>query len=425
MKITSILFQLIVTLACLFAAIVATFRPRRLEPLALVFPKSGLRRIAQATAHWIAFLANVVGIGVPFVAFFAACIALASSVPLAVNAVHLKTKRAWALPALMAVGSLGVAIAQPLGLKVLALPKAADLPFNPVSSKVIKTYDEGLWFEGIGSAEDGTLYLSGNRGLDFSRVDYYHHAHGELIARNPDGSERVVFRTPRGLSAGVPLVTGDNAIYLTSHGDTSYIWHIDAGGKALKLAQFPYGAWPNGLDIGPDGMLYTPDSALGVIWRVDPKSGHVEVALRDHALQARPFVSLAPGANGLHFKGHGLLVTVSDRTTVLTYVMDNQGQFGTASVIASGIPGDDFAVGHDGSLFITTHPYNTLVSVSPVGERTIIGKMEQHIIGATDAVFGKTVRDRNTLYVVTDGGAFTGGPATRGELVALYPYGKK
>ena len=417
-------FQLLVSLLCLLAATVATFRPKRLEPLASAFPKSGIKRAGQSAALWVALIANFVGIGVPFVAFFAGCITFATSVPLAINAGRVKTQRAWVLPALLAAGSVLVAIAQPLGLRVLALPKAAELPFSPSPAQVIKTYDEGLWFEGIAAGSDGTLYLSANRRLDFSRSDYYHDGEGDLIVRKPDGSERVVFKTPRGLSSGVPFVSSENDIYLTSHGDTSYIWHIDAAGKARKLAQLPQGAWPNGLDMGPDGLLYSPDSSLGVVWRVDPRSGHVEVALRDRALRARPFISLAPGANGLHFNGSDMLVSVSDRTTVLRYVMKQGGQFGKASVIASGIPGDDFAIGHDGSLFISTHPYNTLVCLSPDGGRTIIGKMQQRIVGATDAVFGKTDRDRNTLYVVTDGGAFTGGPKTRGELVALYPYSR-
>lgn len=71
--------------------------------------------------------------------------------------------------------------------------------------------------------------------------------------------------------------------------------------------------------------------------------------------------------------------------------------------MVSGIPGDDFAIGPEGSLFITTHPYNTVIKVSTRGARTIIARQEQHIVGATDAVFGRGTEDRDTLYVVTDG----------------------
>lgn len=422
MKTIIITFQLLLGLFSLVAATIASFRPKRLEPLAYSFSKSGPGRILQAAGHWLALIATIIGIAVPFLAFFASCLGFISSIPLALGAFHLKTLRAWAMPAMLAIPSIVVALAQPLGLRVLALPKADQLPYAPVPARVIKTYDEGLCFEGIAAGEDGTLYLSGSRNLDFSRGDYYHDAQGELIARKTDGRELILFKTPKGLSSGVPVVNKDNSIYLTSHGKISYIWHIDPSGKSRQLAQFPKNAWPNGLDMGPDGMLYTPDSYLGVIWRVNPGTGHVEVALTDPALLARPFISLAPGANGLHFKGRDMLVTVSDRTTLLQYRMDDKGHFGPATIIAAGIPGDDFAIGQDGSLFITTHPYNTVVRVLPDGTRTVIGKEVQHIVGATDAVFGRTAQDQNTLYVVTDGGAFTGGPKTRGELVALEPY---
>lgn len=239
MKTITITFQLLLGLFSLVAATIATFRPKRLEPLAYSFAKSGPGRILQAAGHWLAVIGTLIGIAVPFLAFFASCIAFISSIPLALGAMHLKTARAWALPAMLAIPSIVVALAQPLGLRVLALPKADQLPYAPVPARVIKTYDEGLCFEGIAAGEDGTLYLSGNRNLDFSRGDYYHDAQGELIARKTDGSERILFKTPKGLSSGVPVVNKDNSIYLTSHGKTSYIWYIDPSGKSRQLAQFP------------------------------------------------------------------------------------------------------------------------------------------------------------------------------------------
>ncbi|KAK6033588.1 SMP-30/Gluconolaconase/LRE-like region [Ostertagia ostertagi] len=425
MNIIIMTMQCLISLCSLFAAMIVSFGPASLKPLVSRYQKWGFGRIAQAAGHWLVFVATLAGIMVPFLAFFASCIAFVSSIPPLLAALTLKTPRAWTLPAILLIAPCIVAIAQPLGLKVLALPKADDLRFNPVLSRVIKTYDEGCWFEGIAAGDDGTLYLSGNRGLDFSRTDYYHDAKGELIARKPDGSEHVIFRTPGGLSAGVPVVAADNTIYLTSHGDSSFIWHLDSMGKVMERVKLPKAAWPNGLAMGPDGMLYSADSFLGVIWRVATKTGHIEEALRDPALLARPFIALAPGANGLHFNNRDLLVTVSDRTTVLRYSLDDQGHFGTGAVITRGIPGDDFAMGKDGSLFITTHPYNTVVRVSPGGARTIIAEQAQNITGATDAVFGKTGKDRDILYVVTDGGAFNAGKKTRGNLIALAPYSRQ
>lgn len=76
---------------------------------------------------------------------------------------------------------------------------------------------------------------------------------------------------------------------------------------------------------------------------------------------------------------------------VLQYTLQSDGRFGPGVELASGLPGDDFAIGHEGSLLNTTHPYHTLIRVYPDGRRFIIGDARQHIVGATDAVFGSGV----------------------------------
>lgn len=423
MNLVSHAFQAALGLSLLLVAAAAVFKARRLRWLGAALPTSRLARGVAGGVFLVAGLATGLGAAVPFAAFFASCLALAAALFLGLRTVLARLPAHLPLPLAMAAAAVVVGVTQPLGLKVLALPKAAVLPEVPVPARVVKTYDEGLWFEGIAAGAGGTLYLSGNRGLDFSRGDYYRRAQGEVLARTPGGDERVLFKTPPGTTAGVIAVAADGSLFMTSHGDVPAIWHIALDGRADKVVDLPAGAWPNGLDIGPDGKLYSPDSALGLVWRIDPATRRAERAIEaSPQLQARPLISLAPGANGLHFRGRDMYVTVSDRTTVLRFTLDAAGRFGPSTLVATGIPGDDFAIGHDGSLFITTHPYDTVVRVAPDGARSIVGGAAQHIVGATDAVFGTGPADREVLYVVTDGGAFTGGPKTRGELVALQPY---
>ena len=420
---TLVLLTLQALLGCTFLVLAGwTFRSPAGRPwLGAVLPAGRWPRLGMAVACLLAGLAVFAGLAVPFLAFFSACLVLLLAVAMAAFALRSHQAGRWRLPALLASGAVALAALQPLGLKVLALPQAARLPVASASVEVIKTYPEGFWLEGIATDAQGMIYLSANRDLDFARADYFHRARGELLVRRPDGTESRLFATPVGMTAGVPVVADDGTVYLTSHGERSGVWRIARGQQPRLLAHLPRGAWPNGLCLGPDGQLYSADSALGVIWRIAPTTGAYSAAIADARLEARRFIALAPGANGLEFRGRELVVTVSDRTTVLGYTLRADGSFAPARRIATGIPGDDFAIGDDGALFITTHPYDTLVRVSATGERSVLAGAGQGIVGPTDAAFGRGPADAATLYVVTDGGAFTGGPATRGRLVAVRP----
>lgn len=418
----TILLEVLVGAFFLATALGIGARSSRAAVLLRPLPLSPFARMLLAALTALPGIGMIVAVMVPFFAFFAALITVAATVAFATASKRRGGRPAWALSTALALAGTGIAILQPLGLKVLSLPKADTLAYRPVPTRVIKTYGQGVGFEGVAAGPDGTLYLAANIGLDFSVGEYFSHAFGQIIARRPDGSERVLLTTPVGSTAGVIAVADDGTLFMTSNGRHPGIWRVTPSGAAAKFASLPSGAWPNGLDFGPDGMLYSPDSSLAQVWRIDPATGKGEVALRDQRLAARPFIALAPGANGLHFAGRDMIVTVSDSTEVLKYPLADDGRFGAPTMIARGIPGDDFAIGKDGSLFVTTHPYNTLVRISPDGRRTIIADARQLIVGATDATFGRGPHDRDTLYVATDGGAFTAGSIARGQLLALKPY---
>ncbi len=376
-------------------------------------------RWVLAALEMVGGLGMLAAIAQPFLVFFiAVLLALLSAGTLIVQRVRQFTKGRFMVVLLLA-GALAAAALQPLGLKVLLLPKAADLPLDAVaSSRTVKTYEEGLWFEGVAMGPDGTLYLAGNKGENYATGDKSQ-VRAQVIARAPDGSERVFFNLPPGSTAGVIAFDAQGQMVMTGQGADLGVWRLAPDGKGELFAKLPRGAWPNGITAGPDGQLYVADSSLGVIWRVDPRSGAVSRAVESEALRARPLIALAPGANGVHFFGRDMYVTVSDAARVLKFRMNAEGQFGAPSVFAEGIPGDDFAIDDKGTLYITTHPFNTIVRVTQDGQRSVVANAAHGIVGATDAVFGVLPGDRDTLYVATDGGAFSGDAGARGTLVAL------
>ena len=376
-------------------------------------------RLTLGSVELIGGLAMLAAIMQPFLCFFAAVVLVLLSAGTLVSQAVRKQARETFTVALLLTGAVIAAALQPLGLKVLMLPKADALPLDLVASaQPIKTYGEGQWFESVKLGNDGTVYLTVNSGVNLATGDKSQ-AHAQVIARAPDGSERIFFELPAGSTAGVIAFGNDGEMFMTGQGEKLGVWHFAPNGRAELFAKLPQGAWPNGIAVGPDRQLYVADSALGVVWRIDPTSGVAARAIDRDALRARRFIALAPGANGLHFLGRELYVTVSDTAQVLKSTLGQDGRFGPLSIFAEGIPGDDFAIDEEGTLYITTHPFDTIVRVTQRGERTVIANAAQGITGATDVVFGVLPGDRNTLYVATDGGAFAGDAKARGSLLAL------
>lgn len=346
----------------------------------------------------LAGLGLLAGTRVPFVTFFAAALLALALLGLLVTAVVRLARRRGApgvlpvtglLVAVLAVGAL-----QPLGLKVLLLPKADPLPYEPVAgARLVKTYGEGMWFEGVEAGPDGTLYLAESRGEDYATGDKSQ-VHAAVIARAADGTERTFFTLPTGSTAGVMAVAPDGTLYLAVTGGGRGLWRIGPDGQGRLLAALPDGSFPNGVTLAPDGGVYVADAALGTIWHVDRTSGDVTRAYEGQALRARRFVALPPGANGIHVFRDRVYVTNSDAGTLLRLSPAADGTLHDPQVVVQGVPADDFAIDDDGTIYLTTHIYDTIVRVDPDGRRT--------------------------LYAVTDGGALATGDAhAAGTLVAL------
>jgi hypothetical protein len=80
------------------------------------------------------------------------------------------------------------------------------------------------------------------------------------------------------------------------------------------------------------------------------------------------------------------------------------GSAGPVETVWRDVVGDDIAFGESGSLYITTHPEQSLVRIESSGKRTTIAGPDQGMVGSTACAFGKAPGDERALYVSTDGG---------------------
>lgn len=183
------------------------------------------------------------------------------------------------------------------------------------------------------------------------------------------------------------------------------VWFVDWDGQGRRHAALPPGTVPNGIARSAAGDLLVADSS-GRIWRVSG-SGHAAVWLEHPWLAARPYIGRFPGANGIQVWRSTAYVTNSDLGLIVTVPIRADGSAGAPQIYAEGIGGDDFAIEEDGTLYVTTHPFDTIVRIGIDGKRTIIASGAQGVVGPTAAALGTDSTGERVLYVVTDGGMYT------------------
>jgi hypothetical protein len=84
--------------------------------------------------------------------------------------------------------------------------------------------------------------------------------------------------------------------------------------------------------------------------------------------------------------------------------LQSDGHPGPIETAATHVLADDFAFGASDSLYIATHPEQTVFRLDAAGNRTTIAGPKQGAVGTTACAFGRAPGDENALYVTTDGG---------------------
>ncbi|KAM0253342.1 hypothetical protein ACHAQJ_007292 [Trichoderma viride] len=196
----------------------------------------------------------------------------------------------------------------------------------------------------------------------------------------------------------------------------------------VKPAQFL-----NGISVLSelDQTLLVGDVNGGVIWSLDIKTGHYEVAINNTftKLYASPPFS-ASGVDGVHVHGDSVYFTNFGNGTFNKLPINQDGTpAGPVTTIAN-TKGpldqyDDFTFDCEGNAFVVTGGGNTIERISADGKsQTIIaGNLNSTAIAEpTSCAFGRGPHDKNILYVVTAGGMETpvnGNTIIGGQLVAI------
>ncbi|KAK2684497.1 hypothetical protein QWA68_016520 [Fusarium oxysporum] len=181
-----------------------------------------------------------------------------------------------------------------------------------------------------------------------------------------------------------------------------------------KIADVPNTEILNGMTHLPKHphIILTADSVQGRIFRVDTKTGAVDIAFGDQKLAAGKDSSPPLGVNGIKIYDDYMYFTNSAQQFFgrikITAKGDRAGDIEEIVTVADrSMAYDDFAMARDGTAYVGTHP-SYLSKITPDGKQTIlVGADNREILFApTSAALS---RDERKAYVITEGASTMGG----------------
>ena len=313
------------------------------------------------------------------------------------------------------------------------LPRTSTPPGN-AHLRTIYSFPNETWVENIAVRSDGNLLVT-------------------LIAPTPDVWEvdpvaqtaRHIYTFPDALSVlGIAEYAPD--VFAVNVGNFSTetavatagswsVWSVDMrgchrddgwhethqggarGAKVKKLTDVPEAAFLNGMAALPENpsTLVIGDCGTGVVYSLDTKTSDYQVAIENvHVLTPAPDPPVIIGINGIQFRPHEsdqLYWTNSFRDGHFGRIAIDPhtgSQAGPAEVLfrrkQDGAQ-DDFTFDAVGDAWLTGSPQDTVVElVKPDWDFEVVVNDANVIAGPTACKFGRTEKDAETLYVVTNGG---------------------
>ena len=301
---------------------------------------------------------------------------------------------------------------QSLPDSILDLANEVEGPDDPRPLTTIHEFAVDTFVENIAVRRNGQLLVTINSLNQVIQVDPFdHNRQPALVHTFPGGA------------AGIIEVEED-VFYVTSgianKAGTGSIFRIDMAAFAAdsqgnvqteatvtKLLDLPDALFLNGATLlnRRRGIILVSDSVLGLVYRIDVKSATASIFLQDKLLlSANPAF---PGVNGIKiFRGSLYLANLQSRQFLCAGITKGGNATGKVDVLQEKLTIDDFVFDQDGSAFMTTHIFNSVVQLCPNGERKrIAGGLNNTVVaGTTAGAFGRTKADRRRLYVTTEGG---------------------
>ncbi|KAJ9613187.1 hypothetical protein H2200_003128 [Cladophialophora chaetospira] len=282
------------------------------------------------------------------------------------------------------------------------------LPVNTVHS-----FPENYFVENIAVRRSGQLLVTVHNRGELIQVDPHSKSGACLVHKFPTGAAAIVEVEEDVFYVSVGTIGEKGSISIYRVDMSSFA--VDASNNITSPAAItnhvpvPDALFLNGSALlsASKGMMLAADSLLGTVFEIDVKSRAVKVWLQHKAWEKTTDDPRLPGINGIKLRNGYLYATNTDARTFLRAGMTGTGEAtGSVEQVFDSCLADDFAFDDEGSVYLTTHIFQSVVKIRNDGVRSRIagGPDDKVVAGTTAAAFGRTASDGTTLYVTTNGG---------------------
>jgi hypothetical protein len=225
-----------------------------------------------------------------------------------------------------------------------------------------------------------------------------------LVRMRYDGAPQLVASNVATSGTGLRVLgNGDIAVGDEVRGTVAL---IDATGGQRVVGENIRG--PNGIQIGPGGMLYVTDLSGGNLYRVDPQAG--STTLLGFVVDDADGLAFSPDYKTLFVNSYG-----SDQIVRVGLKPDGTIEAPVAWIRDLPAP-DGMTVDECGNLYVAGYRDGILRRVSPDGKVEVVADFKVTSVSAVNFGSGKQGWDDRTIYVMnyTDGGVFEVQAGVRG-----------
>ncbi|KAF2840700.1 hypothetical protein M501DRAFT_1001709 [Patellaria atrata CBS 101060] len=305
---------------------------------------------------------------------------------------------------------------------LIFLPRISGiaLPYSRAGKPAISPiyeFPNGTWVENIAVRSNGNLLVSLISTPELWEIDPFGPDRPKLLHEFPErhGLFGIIELSPDIFAVITGVFDLSDVSYTPG---SSAVWKvvIKHGKKVSveKITDVPEAGLLNGMTLvlkNPPTVLMS-DSDLGSIWRLNTETKEYAQVLSDETMTWPPDVPSPIGINGVRkLNDYVYYVNFVKGLFCRVKVRKDGTAKGPYEVITDELSfPDDFALMQDGTAYIAGNPSNSVFRVTPGGEVTTIagGANSTLFASTTSAAFGRTRKDRGTLYAVTGEGNVIG-----------------